>query len=343
MFKNILLNGSYRNINIFYKNNNVKTSFYIKNDLFWIPKYNKITKDILFTKYFIENKSEKNSFIFKERELKKTDKKSIFNLILQKKLKTENLNKNLNKRLNKNKYEYFIDKRNKILPDEIADKFILKKYSFRSNKNMNSLCLELIIKKEKEYKFIIINSRLYDDNTIVSELKKSEDFLSLIDEFKLLEFYEKGYNIFCCGSLNFNLFKMNNSEEVTNKNIAKIKDNYFKKNKDAFYQQYKNNNELIEILKKREVNELLENFLKSIQLIGYDLTCKHEIKNNKDENNSFNIVSKSNNKFIIPNMCDRIMFSLIKNDLLINSINFNMYLSPKKSNHKMITLSFNLA
>jgi hypothetical protein len=321
MFKLVLQNWNYRNINIYQSKNNVKTSLYIKNDLFWFPKYDKFTKNIEMKKYFYINK---NGILFKEFKPQRTDKQNF-------------------------KYQYFADQRDIISEGEILNKFILKKSSILISKNINTLGLELIIEKENECKFIIINCKLFNKNNDKSGLEKREkEFFEIINEFKLLDYFRKGYNIFFCGDLNFNLYDVDekiNKENIINRMVY----NYFTNNKNKFYKKYKNKNELLLILKKKNANNLFrnnlfKNFISSINLIGYDLTCKYKSSDeefqNKNENKDFNYLNK-NNKLIVPSMCDRFLFAL-NDEIIINNDHFSIYSIPKKSNHRIITLSFDL-
>lgn len=315
IFKKIIENWNYIPMDTLQENSSIKTSFYVHYDSFWIPKPDKYIHKIQMASYFIRNK---NSILFKEVKENNLDKK-------------------------KYKYQYFLDKKNIIFPNEIRDKFILKKYSFQLSKNLDALGLELILEKEKEYKFIIINSKLFykiDKNTGLE--RREKEFFEIIEEFNLLEFFNKGYNIFFCGDLNFNLYNIVNSNKLI---ISEdIVNNYLTLNKEIFSLKYKKKDELIKIIKKRNINDLLDSFLISIDKIGYDLTCKYQSSNNELENKNdkknFNIVTKNIN-FRVPSMCDRIFFAL-QDEFQINYSNFNMYYIPKKSYHKIITLSFDL-
>jgi hypothetical protein len=152
------------------------------------------------------------------------------------------------------------------------------------------------------------------------------------------------------------------SKEISNKIIY----NYLNNNKNKFTEKYKKTNELIKILNNQKLlnmklndnykylfNQLMKNFKENILELGYDLTCKYKIDekiNNKKKKelekgiiNRYNFKLKKNNKEIeyVPSMCDRILFAS-KNNLVIEPKNFNMYLLPNKTDHKLLTLSFEL-
>ena len=96
---------------------------------------------------------------------------------------------------------------------------------------------------------------------------------------------------------------------------------------------------------------MIGNFKENIIKMGYDLTCKYKIdekmnnekkkkleKGNIDKNN-FKLLKNNSSVQYIPSMCDRILFASI-NNLDIEQNNFNMYLVPNKTDHKLLTLSF---
>ena len=217
----------------------------------------------------------------------------------------------------------------------------------------------------KEYKFIIINSHLYYKKSENTGLKKREkEFIDLINEFKLSDYFNKGYNIFFCGDLNFRLnsFINTNTENYNkyNKNSKDIINSYFENNKNTFKNKYFKKEELT---KKISFNlnsnlnsnlnkntELLIKFYISIMKTGYHLTCKYKEEennytkkiNNKIQKNNLETIAKKNGIPRIPSMCDRILYAISNNEFEINTHNFNVYSLPKKSDHKIITLSFEL-
>ena len=107
--------------------------------------------------------------------------------------------------------------------------------------------------KDFEQKIIVVNSHLFfDKSSLNSGLKKREEqFLKIVDEFNLIDYWKKGYNIFFCGDLNFRLYTPNN---ITNKG------NY---NKIDFYHNFKTiGYHITEILKiAHENNIILMNFI----------------------------------------------------------------------------------
>ena len=64
---------------------------------------------------------------------------------------------------------------------------------------------------EKDYKIIVVNSHLFYKKSGDTGVKEREKELTdIIKEFKLIEHWKKGYNIFFCGDMNF---RLNNVEE----------------------------------------------------------------------------------------------------------------------------------
>jgi hypothetical protein len=240
------------------------------------------------------------------------------------------------------------------------------------------------------YKCIIVNSHLfYKKNGNTGYLKREEQFLNLIDEFKLYDYYVKGYDIFFSGDLNFRLFGKTPNEIINN---------YLGMTKNNFKKKYINYNQLTRVLNKsfkqdysrylqnldynfnnilnpkdeelenktklssEELRErihrpltktinntkfnpykllLIRQFKKSIEKIGYDLTCKYKESNDMKYNiTKENFVVKPNNGFTrVPSMCDRILFA-VHDDNMITPDDFSAYLFPKRSDHKLISLSF---
>ena len=236
------------------------------------------------------------------------------------------------------------------------------------NKGSLSLRLELEENNQK-FNYIIVNSHLFSNKKALNEIafsKRKDEFFNLIKEFDLPNYYKNGYNIFFCGDLNFKLLnpRLYKNEFDSNKISKTIINNYLNDNTNKFTQKYKNTNELIQILnnnsnkKSKELNimnkdsfkSMIQNFKENIIKIGYDLTCKYKIEDNPNKNekkklekgiiNTNNYILKKNKLRYIPSMCDRILFAS-KNNLNIESKDFNMYLVPYKTDHKLLTLSFN--
>lgn len=334
-----------------------KTSFGYKNILQINPS--KLFKNSKTTLY-IRN----NSFLFFEKFLKK-DKKDIKQLFSKSKNHLERTI--LTYDIEKHK----IEKKDITSVDNIRNNFFIKKISYGvNNKSIvrkalelslfkTNIFLELIIEKNsKEYKFIIINTHLYfsKESSDTGLNQRTKEFFDLIDDLKLDNYYKEGYNIFFCGDLNFRLYSIDkknkniNYKEISNSIIS----NYLKDNKEEFKQKYETTNELTKIIKERLLSttkneQILTRFNKSIMLTGYDLTCKY-IKNDTNYKSKINNeIKKENFKLrgnkaktfpIIPSMCDRILYAT--KDLNIKSNNFKVYSIPKKSDHKIITLSFEL-
>ena len=313
---------------------NVKTTVFIRNNSF-----------LYIDKYLIENKKNNcKKFIYKKHDDSKY------------------------------KYQHIFDYQDKLNKDNILNKYILKEYSYKLSKNSGlgkvttffkgSIFLELIIEKNnKEYKFIIINSHLYYQKSGNTGLKEREkEFIDLINEFKLSDYFNKGYNIFFCGDLNF---RLNSFISTNNKDYNKISkdiiNSYFKNNKNTFKKKYINKEELTKKINfnlnpslnsslNENTVELLIKFYTSIMKTGYHLTCKYKEEennynkeiNNKIKENNIEYIAKKNGIPRIPSMCDRILYAIYNNEFEINTHNFKVYSLPKKSDHKIITLSFEL-
>jgi hypothetical protein len=273
---------------------------------------------------------------------------------------------------------------------------------------------------KNEYKIIIINSYLFYKNTDIAKSKKEID--NIINEFKLIEYRTKGYNIFFCGDMNFRLnydldqnkmnkqmmneyllnksfYKKNSYKKLILKNelykyifndssYNKYKESFIKilkqyidnnkiNNKYSFLKKYKetykynnnsvnykltnnNYNELFERIEKHDyenlsdnsyIKEFEEDFKKYINITFGDDNLKmslfyleilNSIENLGIHLTSNDIVSQKNdkNRYAI----DRIIYALSEenSNIEISPYNFDVHLFPNKSNHKMISLSFNL-
>jgi hypothetical protein len=218
----------------------------------------------------------------------------------------------------------------------------------------------------KNYKIIVVNSHLYYKKSGDTGLKEREKELSdIIKEFKLIEFWNKGYNIFFCGDMNFRLNNVNDKNK-TNEGYESIISTYLlntSKYKEESSEKLKLKNELYGYILKHNEDEVDKSFYtslgNSIDKLGIHLSSKYfegksleDIKFFKDKNISshkeiFNIYPKKNGKNInprVPSQTDRIIFALSNenSNIKINPYNFNVHLFPDKSDHKMITLSFEL-
>ena len=176
-----------------------------------------------------------------------------------------------------------------------------------------SICYELIIEANgKTIKFIFVNSHLFfesksykgkkNDKNDTGLKKRIHNFESLVKEFKLIEKYEEGYNIFFSGDLNFRLtllgpnmksnfkeylFQMNklkNKNTIDNYLLDTVK-KYLKKLK-AMYNEDNNErnaynttlyvkNEIKNFLESKKNNDLYKEFNKSIKELGTHLSMKY--------------------------------------------------------------------
>ena len=227
-----------------------------------------------------------------------------------------------------------------------------------------SIYTELILDiNNNPVKFIFVNSHLFykkKSNTGIEE--RIKEFNNLVTEFELIDKWKEGYNIFFCGDLNFRLFSSSNLhyDTSTGKNSYHKSINIIK---DYILKLHSDDNEKKEINKKLKKESELYNFLnseansfyselkKSIDNIGIHLTAKYKentINNtkqlfkkethvtNEKITKVFNILPK--NKYIrIPSQTDVILYAL-SNNISINPKNFKMYLSPDRSDHKMVSL-----
>ena len=282
------------------------------------------------------------------------------------------------------------------------NKFIIKEYGIMKSRKSNlgttiktsmkgSISFRIIAEiNGVETKMIFVNSHLYYNKKGNTGLKERKiEFIKIIQEFDLVNYWLNGYNVFFSGDLNFRLYPFNNSK--TNINYKQISLNIIKKyvennslHKSAVYNNLKENDELYKFLynlvnapnQNRNSMYFYEQLLNSIDLLKLHLTSKYykghlekEIKfyksngisftNNNIEKDIFEIFPAKNLKggFIfkkknytplqekkgyprIPSNTDRILFAL--SDIEINPDNFNIYLVPDKSDHKMITLAFNI-
>jgi len=228
-------------------------------------KYNillKNTKDILRMRIYYNtnkvkfNEKEKSrflSFLSSSKEggdrgiLKKTIIKKINNNISNKLILEENLSKSSDNSKNLNK-----------------DIFLVKKYGMKEStdkKYGNGLVfMRLEISKNNSFtKFIFINCNL--------SLNREYEFENIINDFKLLDYWEKEYNIFFSGSFNFTF----NPVLYKNTEISKNQSPYLSKPIN-FIKEYTTNNS---INKKKSS----EKFIKSDKL---SIFLENKIKNAKN-------------------------------------------------------------
>lgn len=205
----------------------------------------------------------------------------------------------------------------------------------KTNSNVNSFD---IIRSRNIVKSYIVNKK---------SLNKSNEFYRILK--KKLDNFEKLSKIIQKSIIN--LKKSNNTYK--NQNISR-------KNKI----KYQNLKEKLE--EKLEYSNFYEKLLQSMELLGTHLTAKYTIDktrhmykeqlklfrilNHRDTintsiNNVFKIKGKSlleNKNIRVPSQTDRILFALKnKTSIAIDSNDFNIHLFPDKSDHKMISLTFN--
>ena len=245
---------------------------------------------------------------------------------------------------------------------KISKKSGLSKF-FEKTFYKGSIFMRLEIKKsEIEHKLIIVNSHLYFNKSSLNTgiKKREEEFLKIVEEFNLIDYWKRGYNIFFCGDLNFRLYSSSNIKE--NNDFSKISydivKTYLENNKQKSTNIIKEKNQLYQFLSELEKNynnkEFYQGLKNSIDKIGIDLTSKYfknraieeyKFYKNKDLNDYKKIfkidVKKNKNYPRIPAASDKILFVL--DDNIDLDFYFNLMLLPDKSSHKMITLSFNIS
>jgi hypothetical protein len=246
--------------------------------------------------------------------------------------------------------------------------------TLKSTLYKGSIKVKMTIRKnDYDYKLIVVNSHLfYKHNGNTGINKRKEEMIQLIEEFNLINEWYDGYNVFFCGDLNFKIYPYDSKKDKSIQESKKLfssfrtkipteeLNNYDKKSHEIIEKYFSNNshykkvssdifkktNELYIFLQEKyqEVfeNEIKNNFYnnlqKSIDILGIHLTNKYVAKND-----SLFYIRNKNNYARIPSMSDRILYSLSKeNDIKISPYNFDILLIPNKSDHKMITLCFEL-
>lgn len=216
--------------------------------------------------------------------------------------------------------------------------------------------VELVDRSNNEYKFIVVNSHLFfKGNGNTGLAKRTQEFLDLINEYKLYELYEKGYNIFFCGDLNF---RLSNSSFSNNNNIKAQSQSILNEQINGIISSNRLNNyhiknELYELLKNKlnitELTNLFDKFKDSLQIIGFPLTCR--LVEGRSRNNQQNKYScnnkKSNSKALfgcvkngvarIPSNCDKILFATQQN-IKIEKSDLFMPTTPNESDHQLLAL-----
>jgi hypothetical protein len=270
--------------------------------------------------------------------LKKTIIKKINNNISNKLILEENLSKSSDNSKNLNE-----------------DIFLVKKYGIKESKDKKYghglVFMRLEISKNDSFtKFIFINCDLSS--------KKESEFENIINDFKLLDYWKKGYNIFFCGSFNF-IF---NPVLYENTEISKEKSPFLAKPIN-FIKEYTTNNSInkkkssekfiksdtltifLENKIKNAKNSLKEvetsfyfNLLNSIEKLGIHPTYKYI----KDESNKqfdfYNNISNYTNKlkdidkpnsYIIKFLNTPNLLESIKNNKNLVYEYFNIYIQLK--------------
>jgi hypothetical protein len=148
---------------------------------------------------------------------------------------------------------------------------------------------------EKDYKIIVVNSHLFYKKSGDTGVKEREKELTdIIKEFKLIEHWKKGYNIFFCGDMNFRLNKVKEKNK-TLEDYKSIISTYLLNNskyKEESSKNLKLKNELYNYIFKHSSyendlnNSLISNFEKTLK--NNPNYSKYIIKNLLFENISNN-------------------------------------------------------
>jgi hypothetical protein len=251
-----------------------------------------------------------------------------------------------------------------------VNKFIIRNIGFRKSKDSGLTQsihrtifkgsiftrLEIECRHNIMIKLIVVNSHLYFEagqaNTGLE--KRKNEFLSLLNEFKLSEYYEAGYNIFFCGDLNFRLTKKLISESNTSQSISNEIIKAFEVNEKKNNELYQN--ELYKIINEKKNNDndilkktLLKKFYINALKFGIHLTCKihqnlkteipktgKKCYNAESKNGMFNCIHSRSPR--IPSMCDKILIAE-HSDIHIEESDFSRLEKLRRSDHFMISLS----
>lgn len=254
---------------------------------------------------------------------------------------------------------------------DLPNKFIIKKVGTCKSKSSGlgsalnltlfkgSILIRIEIEKNgKLFKFIVVNSHLYytpgqgGKNGLE---KRYTEFNNLINEFKLNQYYDDGYNVFFCGDLNFRLFKKDIEKDIKkdNLNISQEMINLFEQNKINYFDETHVNelyNAIHIITRNGKTNNnygLLSKFYENAKKFGIHLTCKiHEKTNNltpkcynkKNNKGMFNCTGLDNKYPRIPSMCDKILVAN-QNDIKFTTEDFKVLRELRISDHFMISLT----
>ena len=223
-----------------------------------------------------------------------------------------------------------------------SSKILIKEYGIKKSRRSkilfktrarlpSSIRFRLILEYDNvEYKFIFVNSHIFYKENKNEDINL--DFIKLIEEFKLINLWRDGYNVFFCGDLNFGFTKNINKTAI-------IKEYLQEKT------QLLSKNQLYKYLKSLEKNDnFYENLKRSIEKLGIYLTNKYipgKFEENKKfyENKNKNLTTEIFNKNIQKSISDRILYAIQDNQIIILPKYFDINLFPNKSEHKMILLS----
>jgi hypothetical protein len=299
------------------------------------------------------------------------------------------ITKSYNNTFFKSKSSKFLQKKsNTIIPEEqtyiddtnynrnnlnIYDKYIIREIGVCKSKSSGlteltkgtifkgSILIRLEIENKigERIKFIIVNSHLYfhtiNSSGYTGLNKRKKQFFDLLNEFKLSLYYEKEYNIFFCGDLNFRLFNkyisyaklsLNRSDKIS----EKIIDIFEKKYSTNINKEYEN--ELYTIIRNiidsntNANKKILEKIYENAKKFGIHLTCKiHQNSNNttqkcyeKNGNGKGMFQCSHKGSPRIPAMCDKILIA-DHDDIIIEGDDFTRLTKLRKSDHFMIALS----
>ena len=211
-----------------------------------------------------------------------------------------------------------------------------------------SIMCELTLKKKKSLKlqkFIFVNSHLFFDSHnykkgsgIKTRIKM---FMDLIEEFKLYDKYNEGYNIFFLGDLNFRLTKLTNTNKHlynSNKNDDGKKEYIVSIVKDHLINMKNNKNNKNKLYEKDEIYEFLE---KEINKLTNDNDNESKTESNKLLSNQNNINKSYKKKILL----DEFKKSIEESRTFLsfkykNNINLNELYNDKSTNNSINSLTY---
>lgn len=227
----------------------------------------------------------------------------------------------------------------------------------------------------KIVKIIVANSHLFfkaDKETGLS--KREKQFLSILSEFNFAKKLKEGYNIFFCGDLNFRFKNTLNKEAsltFSEKMLRILREE--ERIMPNMFSKYSIKNELYDYLqqlktesfvKNNNMIEIVDEFKKSLDTIGFPITCRviekknrlildKDNKTTKEKENKYRCIeSKNANKSkaifrcykhieLTPSNCDKILFALSSNPVTIKPIsknNVRLYPTIDLSDHYTMSL-----